>query len=93
MDCSFSICAWGLANGKSLVWLGGAPLPSSEITLMGWCSQRLFTLFSSSLGKGMLPLNSISGFGFIFLWDVKGPRLLSRSEEAPVGGWQGGCMQ
>lgn len=35
----------------------------------------------------MLPLNSLSDFGFMFLWDVKSPRLLSRSEKALVGGW------
>ncbi|KAK2111480.1 Unconventional myosin-XVIIIa [Saguinus oedipus] len=36
-------------------------------------------------GKGMLALNSTLGFGFVPLWDVKGPRLLSWSEKALVG--------
>lgn len=37
----------------------------------------------------MLPLSGTWGFGFIFLRDVKSPRLLGRSEGALVGGWVG----
>lgn len=90
MGCSFSISAWGLVKGWSLVWLGRAPLPSSEIPLMVRCSELLFTPFSSGLGKGMLLLNSTLGIGFIFLWDVKGPRLSAGVRKRWwVGGWAG----
>lgn len=63
-----------------------AGLPSSEIPLMRGHSEPLFTPFSSRLGKGMLPLHSTSGFGFIFLWNEKGHRLLSRRKHWGVGG-------
>lgn len=56
----------------SLVWLG---LPSSEMKWMGRRSERLFASFSSSIEKGLLLLNGTWGAGFIFLWDMKGPRL------------------
>lgn len=56
---------------------------------MGGCSDHLFTTFSSSLRKGMLPLSSTLGLGFISPWGVRGPRLFSRIETALVGG----CME
>lgn len=41
--------------------------------------------------RGMLPLNSALGLDFLFPWDGKGSRLLSRSEEDwRVGGWAPG---
>lgn len=36
----------------------------------------------------MLTLNSTLGFGFLLLWDVRGPRQLSRREKG-TGGWVG----
>lgn len=54
------------------MWLG---LLSSEMIWMGRRSERLFTPFSSGVEKGLLLLNGTWGTGFIFLWDMKGPRL------------------
>lgn len=61
MSRSFCTCSWGLVKWLELGLAWNTLLPSSEITLMDGHSAYLFTSFSSSLGKEVLPLNSTWG--------------------------------
>lgn len=72
MGCSFGISAW-----VSHEWLefGLAWSAFLEMIWMARRSESLFASFSSSVEKGLLLLNGTWGAGFIFLWDMKGPRL------------------